>query len=315
MDIRAYSTTAASNTADFPEGMAPSAINDEGRELQAEIAQLLTDQSGTLTTAGTSTAYTLTLSTTPTSLADGLKFSCTFDEANTGNSTLVVTPSGGSAFASKKIKKFVGSAEVEIVPGDVGANAHHDLEYDSAADGGSGAYILKNPMYPQAIAHIVPTAALAQADVTWPSSIPALRVTGTIFPATTTVGGAAMRISTDNGTTYKSGASDYVRGAHWHAGATPSSSSAISENVALLTFGQDSTSLPIHIAATVHKGTGSQFPSWRANGSSFSTVSGSQNISVAGYMGAQTDVATNLRFLLSSGGNMTTNTRILVEAI
>lgn len=74
MSIYHWSTTAASNsTADasinWSEGMAPSAVNDSARAEMAAIAKWRNDISGTLTTSGTSTAYTLTTSSVFSSAA------------------------------------------------------------------------------------------------------------------------------------------------------------------------------------------------------------------------------------------------------
>ncbi len=60
-----WSRTAANNaTADtnaqFPEGMAPSAVNDSARALMASAAGFRDDISGAIATGGTSTAYTVT---------------------------------------------------------------------------------------------------------------------------------------------------------------------------------------------------------------------------------------------------------------
>ena len=59
-----WSRTASSNAnADSPvnwaEGMAPSAVNDSARAMMARLAEWRDDVSGTITTAGTSTAYTV----------------------------------------------------------------------------------------------------------------------------------------------------------------------------------------------------------------------------------------------------------------
>src|SRR3954471_6719800 len=64
MSLWKWSQSAASNaTADascpFPEGMAPSAVNDGVRGVMAAVAKYRDDIGGTLTTAGTATAYTL----------------------------------------------------------------------------------------------------------------------------------------------------------------------------------------------------------------------------------------------------------------
>jgi hypothetical protein len=140
-DIRTYSTTAASNTADFPEGMSPAAVNDEMREMQAEVAQLLVDQGGSLTTAGTSTAYTLTPSTTPASLADGLALSFTADETcGAGPVTINV---GG--LGAKKVRKFLPTGESDLAAYDMVANGRYQIQYETTADSAAGAWILLNP--------------------------------------------------------------------------------------------------------------------------------------------------------------------------
>src|ERR1700687_4776300 len=65
MSFWKWSRTASSNaTADgsinWAEGMAPSAVNDSARAMMAAAAKFRADVSGTVTTGGTSTAYTLT---------------------------------------------------------------------------------------------------------------------------------------------------------------------------------------------------------------------------------------------------------------
>lgn len=63
--VASWSTTAATNsTADsavnWAEGQAPSSVNDSGRAMMASVAKWRDDISGTITTGGTSTAYTAT---------------------------------------------------------------------------------------------------------------------------------------------------------------------------------------------------------------------------------------------------------------
>lgn len=210
MDIRAYSTTAASNTADFPEGMAPGALNDENREVQAEIAQFVADGGGATTTAGSSTAYTITLNTTPTSLADGLDFWFTCDETNAGASTLVVTPNGASAFASKKIRCFASATEVDLAAGYMVANNRYHVQYEASADGGTGAFILTNPTY---AGHVLiesgTVSAAAQKDIAMPTGYQKVIIElDGVVPATSAAT-LIMRVSIDNAVSYKSGASDY----------------------------------------------------------------------------------------------------------
>jgi microcystin-dependent protein len=92
-----WSKTAASNgTADstcpFPEGMAPSALNDGTRGMMAAAAKFRDDTSGALVTGGTSTAYTLTSNQVFTSkaLMDGAEIALTVHATNGASPTLNV---------------------------------------------------------------------------------------------------------------------------------------------------------------------------------------------------------------------------------
>jgi microcystin-dependent protein len=55
----ASSNAAADGTINWAEGMAPSAVNDSARAMMARLAEWRDDVSGSITTAGTSTAYTV----------------------------------------------------------------------------------------------------------------------------------------------------------------------------------------------------------------------------------------------------------------
>lgn len=72
--LHTWSTTAASNNSadsavNYLEGQAPSSVNDSARAAMAVIAKWRDDNSGSLATGGTSTAYTLTTNTVFTTLA------------------------------------------------------------------------------------------------------------------------------------------------------------------------------------------------------------------------------------------------------
>src|SRR5262245_9309127 len=65
MPLYLWSKTAANNAAadptiNYAEGMAPSAVNDSARAAMARTAEWRDDISGTITTGGSSTAYTVT---------------------------------------------------------------------------------------------------------------------------------------------------------------------------------------------------------------------------------------------------------------
>lgn len=78
MDVNRWSTTAADNaTADpdinFQEGQLPSTVNNSARATMAALKKYILDVSGSITTAGTGSAYTLATQTDLASLTDGLK--------------------------------------------------------------------------------------------------------------------------------------------------------------------------------------------------------------------------------------------------
>ncbi|MCK1275584.1 tail fiber protein [Bradyrhizobium sp. 61] len=96
-----WSKTAANNgTADstcpFPEGMAPSALNDGTRGMMAAAAKFRDDTSGALITGGTSTAYTVSSNQVFTSkaLMDGAEIALTIHATNGPAPTLNVDSLG-----------------------------------------------------------------------------------------------------------------------------------------------------------------------------------------------------------------------------
>lgn len=66
----ASSNSTADTSTPWPEGMSPSAVNDSSRGLMAAAAKFRDDISGSITTGGTSTAYTVTSNQTFGSLSD-----------------------------------------------------------------------------------------------------------------------------------------------------------------------------------------------------------------------------------------------------
>lgn len=110
--VSAWSTTASNNaTADsaaqWPEGMAPSQVNDSARGGMASVAKWRDDISGVLATTGTSTAYTLTSSQGFASLSalDGMTISFTPHATNGDSPTLSV-----DGLAAKPIRSLHGVA-------------------------------------------------------------------------------------------------------------------------------------------------------------------------------------------------------------
>src|SRR3954469_25168984 len=107
MTLWGWSRTASTNaTADstcpFPEGMAPSAVNDGVRGAMAAVAKYRDDIGGTIATAGTSTAYTLTSYQNFDTLAhmDGAMIAFTPHAANGATVTLNVDGLGAKPLRS-----------------------------------------------------------------------------------------------------------------------------------------------------------------------------------------------------------------------
>lgn len=151
-NIYAWSTTAASNasadsTINWAEGQLPSTVNDSARAEMAVHAAFLADNNASGTTSGSSSAYTLTSNLTST-LVTGLLLQPLVHTANSGACTLNVTPSGGVAFGAKAIKVINVGGEADPAAGMLQANGIHKFNYNSAANGGSGAFILLNPAQP-----------------------------------------------------------------------------------------------------------------------------------------------------------------------
>ena len=113
-----WSTTAASNNASspngFPEGMAPSGVNDSAREVMAAVAKWYRDQQGSLTTGGSASAYTLTTNGDYAALSDLPLLVFEVHAANSASATLNVDGLG-----AKALKK---SNDVSLAASDLAAN-------------------------------------------------------------------------------------------------------------------------------------------------------------------------------------------------
>jgi hypothetical protein len=138
MDIASsnWSETDASNDTaapdGFPEGMAPSGVNNAARMMMGAIKRWW-DQYIPKSTdgTGTSSAYTLTYSVAPTALADGMVFLVRFDKVNAlsgGATTLNINNLG-----AKPIYKWQGAAWVSVIAGDLQASQIERVTYDQTS--------------------------------------------------------------------------------------------------------------------------------------------------------------------------------------
>jgi hypothetical protein len=91
----------ASNTARFPEGMSPGAVNDGARALEGILARWFKDTNGSLTSSGSSNAFAVTSNRTISSMVDGTRLSFKANHSITGAATLNLNGLG-----AKDIRRF-----------------------------------------------------------------------------------------------------------------------------------------------------------------------------------------------------------------
>jgi hypothetical protein len=88
----------------WPEGMAPSGVNDSGRAMMGAVKRWY-DWTVPLVTGGTSTAYTLSYAVAPGALVDGMSHLVQFNAVNGAAATLNV-----NALGAKPLHFYAGSA-------------------------------------------------------------------------------------------------------------------------------------------------------------------------------------------------------------
>lgn len=142
--IGLWSTTAASNATDDPnigwaEGQLPSTVNNSARGLMAAIARDKKDNDGSLTTAGSANAYTLTIHNTWTAYANGQKLSFKASFANTGPATLNVTNADSTALGAKALR---GPGDTALSGGMITSGGRYFVQYDTTANSASGGWVL-----------------------------------------------------------------------------------------------------------------------------------------------------------------------------
>lgn len=129
-NVSEWSTSASSNNATppdgFPEGMAPSAVNDAAREVMAAVARWYKDTNGSLVTTGSGTAYAVTSNAAHAALADQSLIVAEIHTDSTGAATLAV-----DGLAAKDIVLPGGTA---IAAGTLQAGAIAVFAWESDAD-------------------------------------------------------------------------------------------------------------------------------------------------------------------------------------
>lgn len=127
-EIQSWSATAASNNSaspdGWPESMAPSGINNSARENMAALARWYKDSNGSLTSGGSSNAYTLTPNRTISAYASGVEFLFAANHANTSTATLNV-----SSLGAKDLRDRDGAA---LASGEIESGAILHAVYDNS---------------------------------------------------------------------------------------------------------------------------------------------------------------------------------------
>jgi len=147
--LRLWDTTAANNGAADPsvgwaEGQLPSTVNNSARGMMAAEARNFKDNNGSLTTAGSANAYTLTINNTWTAYANGQRLSFKASFANTGAATLNVTNADATALGAKAIR---APGDVALSAGQIISGGRYDVQYDTTANSAAGAWTLLNPNF------------------------------------------------------------------------------------------------------------------------------------------------------------------------
>src|SRR5215204_1284664 len=146
-NIFSWSKTAATNSGadssiNLAEGQAPGSVNNSMRALMATLAKLRDDINGTVTTGGTSTAYTATCNTAWGALSTGLLLKITLNATCGASPTLAVTDGGATALGAKKLRCFAAGVERDINATELLVGHSYDLRYDTAANSAAGAWVV-----------------------------------------------------------------------------------------------------------------------------------------------------------------------------
>jgi hypothetical protein len=140
-----WSLTASNNdTADgdvnWVEGQLPSTVNNSARQMMVRVAEFIDDLGAVTSTAGTSSAFTLTTKSAFTVLADGLIVSFKANASGSAGATLNVNGIG-----AKSLRRITSVGDAPILSTDIVSGWKYTAVYSSSANGGSGGWIVINP--------------------------------------------------------------------------------------------------------------------------------------------------------------------------
>lgn len=129
----AWSETDASNSTPapqgWPEGMAPSGVNDSGRAMMGATKRFWDRINGTQQTTNVVNAYTLAYSVNDSSLYQGAVYTFRANAANTGAATLDV----GDGTGGHAIVRHGASATVPLTASDLVSGGYYSVAWDSVS--------------------------------------------------------------------------------------------------------------------------------------------------------------------------------------
>lgn len=124
----------------WPEAMLPPDVNDSARAMGRDLAKWRDDLNSTITSGGSSNAYTITSNGSYGSLANGFQLSFKASFSNTGAATLNVDSLG-----AKAVRKFTAAGEAALAANDIVSGGYYWVQYNTAANSAAGAWVLLNP--------------------------------------------------------------------------------------------------------------------------------------------------------------------------
>jgi hypothetical protein len=108
--------------------------------MMMRVAELLDDQGAVNTTAGTASAFTLTASSSFTTLADGLIIGFVASVNSNASATINVNGLG-----ARSLRRLVPSGDVAIAANDLVANQKYVAHYNTKANSNAGGWVVLNP--------------------------------------------------------------------------------------------------------------------------------------------------------------------------
>lgn len=216
-----WSETASSNNAatpdGFPEGMAFSAVNDAAREMMGAVKREWNRSHPTVSSGGTSSAITLTYTTAPTYVT-GIQFAFKVTTTNAAAATLNVNSLG-----AKKVYSMTYSGPQLVAPGEMAAGNVVVVTYDAALDSAAGGFFLWTTVGtgPVLLARTTTAGSQSVIDFTLPSGFDVFHVKFRNIQPSTGTPAMLMRLSTDGGTNFLLGGSDYAYGTTVNSASAP----------------------------------------------------------------------------------------------